>query len=406
MSKRPKPASSLVRGLGAFHGLLALAALVVGLPLALIGVMALLGAIDVVATPTWVKLSVALLAVFGLPLLVADRLLPEDPRRRKPGLVRDVLAGSWMAVSLVFVTLAGTLTGVPLRAEAARLEEQGWTRAAWLGRWMAGPEQQTVASEVELEPEVEHETSPEAPAEPEAQPAELTASVEQVEQRDEKPEEPAKPEAPEANAKAVPESTREFTPAQLFAAFAPAVVSITTDRGSGTGFFVDREGTIATNHHVIAHTETIEVGLFDGTTIGRVELLTSNEEVDLALLRIDAEALDEPLVSTVLGDSEGVEVGEPAIVIGNPLGLEHTLTDGIVSSRRIYEGERYIQMSAPISPGNSGGPVFDRHGEVIGVSVAQMWGGQNLNLAVPISQLQALIASDYPERRSFGASSW
>jgi S1-C subfamily serine protease len=93
-------------------------------------------------------------------------------------------------------------------------------------------------------------------------------------------------------------------------------------------------------------------------------------------------------------------------VIGNPLGLEHTLTNGIISARRIYEGERFIQMSAPISPGNSGGPVFDRHGRVIGVSVAHLIGGQNLNFAVPVSQLQALIAEDYPNRRGFGTSSW
>lgn len=220
----------------------------------------------------------------------------------------------------------------------------------------------------------------------------------------------AKPTAAATPEATTIESPREYSPSELFTAYAPAVVSIKIDLGGyhsgGTGFFVDADGIVATNHHVIEDAREVRIELFDGTELERVELLISDEEVDLALLRVDPKQLPSPPVIAQLGDSEAVEVGEPVSVIGNPLGLDHTLTTGIVSARRIYEGERYIQMSAPISPGNSGGPVFDRHGRVIGVSVAQMVGGQNLNFAVPISQLRALLAEDYPNRRSFGASSW
>jgi S1-C subfamily serine protease len=312
--------------------------------------------------------------------------------------------------------------GAPLRAEAARLDEGGLERAAWLGRWMAGAEASfSIPPADELlaadPPEAElaaatPETSEGAQVDGEAtntdEPeSEATDQSERpTDAEDERPEAEDAPEAELAEA----EGPAVYSPAELFAAYAPAVVAINVGHGSfrsgGTGFFIDEAGTLATNHHVIDGAEELRVKLWDGTQIERVELLTSDAEADLALLRVDLGRLPKAPMPTILGDSETVEVGEPVSVIGNPLGLDHTLTNGIVSARRILHGERYIQMSAPISPGNSGGPVFDRHGRVIGVSVGGMVGGQNLNLAVPVSQLQALIADDYPERRSFGASSW
>jgi S1-C subfamily serine protease len=174
----------------------------------------------------------------------------------------------------------------------------------------------------------------------------------------------------------------------------------------GTGFFIDDRGTIATNHHVIDGTDHVRIKLIDGTILDQVELLTSDPEVDLALLRVDPAKLTGSPKPVVLGDSAAVTVGEPVMVIGNPLGLEHTLSDGLVSSRRVYEGKKYIQMSAPTSPGNSGGPVFDRHAKVIGVAVAGFPWGENLNLAVPVAELAAMVKSDYPGRRRFGSSTW
>lgn len=370
------------------------------LPLALIGGMALVGSFS---EQLWVRIAVPSLVLVVVPLVLADRFLPSDPSKRRPGLVRDVVAVSWMLAALAVLGSSSSLTATPLRAEAQKHEARGWTRTAWLSRWMAGPESAAVPTELAQAdgPALVDESEPASEAEATA----IAASEAPL------PEAPAPtPEPASAPAAAEQASAREYSPSELFASFAPAVVSIKVDHGGyhsgGTGFFVDSDGTIATNHHVIDGAHEVRVELFDGTELMRVELLASDEEVDLALLRVDPKQLATPAVVVEIGDSEAVEVGEPVSVIGNPLGLDHTLTNGIVSSRRIYEGERFIQMSAPISPGNSGGPVFDRHGRVIGVSVAQMIGGQNLNLAVPVSQLRALIAEDYPNRRSFGASSW
>jgi serine protease Do len=384
------------RGLRFIHGSLAIGSMAVALPIALLGGMALVG---VMSEALWVRVAVPAMTLVAIPLLLADRLLPSDPSQRRPGLVRDVIAGSWTAAALAVLGVSSSLVAAPVRAEVARHEDRGWTRTAWLGRWIAGPE--PVPSEIEQDeqPSTNEDASQIAVAE--------VHSVPIVE--------PAPALTPELASAAEPmpseeTDSSELSPAELFSRYAPAVVSIKIDHGGyhsgGTGFFVDADGTLATNHHVIDDAHEVRIKLFDGTEIERVELLASNVEIDLALLRVDPKQLPADLVPVRLGDSEAIAVGEPVSVIGNPLGLDHTLTNGIVSARRVYEGERFIQMSAPISPGNSGGPVFDRHGRVIGVSVAHLTGGQNLNLAVPVSQLQALIAEDYPNRRRFGTSSW
>jgi S1-C subfamily serine protease len=101
-----------------------------------------------------------------------------------------------------------------------------------------------------------------------------------------------------------------------------------------------------------------------------------------------------------------VEVGEAVLVIGNPLGLEHTLSTGVVSARRLYRDKRWVQITAPLSPGNSGGPVFDQKGSTIGVATAVVGPGfgQNLNLAVPIDQVRAMLKPQYPGKRKLGSS--
>jgi S1-C subfamily serine protease len=391
-----------MRGLRFIHGSLAFGSMAVALPIALLGGMALVGSMS---ETLWIRVVVPAMTLVVVPLLLADRLLPSDPSQRRPGLVRDVVAGSWTVAALAVLGLSSALVAAPVRAEAERHEVRGWTRAAWLGRWIAGPELASAPSETaQVETQVQQPSTNEG------------ASENGVAEADPPPTAVPEPEiTPERASAAEPApreetDTSELSPADLFSRYAPAVVSIKTGHGGyhsgGTGFFVDANGTLATNHHVIDGAHEVRIKLFDGTELDRVELLASNEEIDLALLRVDPKQLPADLVAVQLGDSEAVAVGEPISVIGNPLGLEHTLSNGIVSARRIYEGERFIQMSAPISPGNSGGPVFDRHGRVIGVSVAHLIGGQNLNFAVPVSQLQALIAEDYPNRRSFGTSSW
>lgn len=187
--------------------------------------------------------------------------------------------------------------------------------------------------------------------------------------------------------------------------------------GGGTGFLIDTQGTIATNHHVIGGAQKISIKFLNGAKYQTVELLAEDSSRDLALLRVNLDTPTEgkkgEVIPLVLGNSDTVEVGERAISIGNPLGLEHTLTDGLVSARRIYEGKTWIQMSVPVSPGNSGGPLFNMRGEVIGVTTAQVMGGlggraQNLNLAVPVNALKNMIQSGFPNRRTFGdgSSQW
>ena len=213
------------------------------------------------------------------------------------------------------------------------------------------------------------------------------------------------------------------TPAELFQELAPSVVTIFRKGGgdgSGTGFLVDGDGVLATNHHVIEGANQLRIKFMNGAIYDSVELLSDAPALDLALLRVDlAQPLEggapPPSKPLTLGDSDKVIVGERAISIGNPLGLEHTLTDGLVSARRLYEGRAWIQMSVPVSPGNSGGPLFDMRGAVIGITTQQVLGGafgraQNLNLAVPVNELKKLIQPSYPQRRKFGegngASQW
>ena len=186
------------------------------------------------------------------------------------------------------------------------------------------------------------------------------------------------------------------------------------DVGGGTGFLLDDQGTIATNHHVIEGAGGARIKFMSGATFEKVDLLVDNAVADLALLRIDLKAPADggaaPSATPLrLSDSDQVVVGERAISIGNPLGLEHTLTDGLVSARRVYEGRAWIQMSVPVSPGNSGGPLFNMRGEVIGITTQQVLGGmfgraQNLNLAVPVNELKKMIKPEYPKRRRFGES--
>lgn len=424
-SATPDAARSDRRSLRLLHGTIAYLTMLVGLPLALVGTMAAFGG---VSANLWVRLALAGVGVLVIPMILADRLLPKDPAARKPGLVRDVFAGTWAAAAIACLALAEPVTAAPLEREAARLDEHGLTRAAYLAAWMAGPAQTEAETEVTLA-SAELETRPPAGPEPRPSPADASspaptpAPADADEAASDEDGEDEAPSSSDTEASATPAAAPnadpsepasgpppELSPAELFSTYAPSVVSIKVGhhgyRSGGTGFIIDARGTIATNHHVIEDASEVQIKTLDGVEIDRVELLASDPEVDLALLRVDPEQLGDHSGPVRLGDSESVEVGEPVSVIGNPLGLEHTLTNGIVSARRVYEGKRYIQMSAPISPGNSGGPVFDHRGRVIAISVATMFGGQNLNLAVPVSQLEAMVADDYPKRRSFGASSW
>ena len=160
--------------------------------------------------------------------------------------------------------------------------------------------------------------------------------------------------------------------------------------GFGSGFFV-RQDLIVTNYHVIAGAARGIAKLVGTSTKYAIEGVTATDQKnDLAILKVTAYGI-KPLS---LGDSNAIQIGEAVYVAGNPKGLEGTFSDGIISSRRDrYTNER-LQMTAPISPGSSGGPVLNRKGEVIGVSVSvyRALDAQNLNFAIPSKYVKALFS--------------
>jgi hypothetical protein len=183
-------------------------------------------------------------------------------------------------------------------------------------------------------------------------------------------------------------TTISLTPAQIAQKALPSVALIRVSDGVGTGFVVSPDGRIATNLHVIAGNHAATIVLADGREFTDVEILAVDASQDLALLRVDAGDLT-PLP---LGDSDEVIPGERVVAIGNPFGLGASVSDGLVSGlREITESCRVLQISAPLSPGSSGGPLFNERGQVIGVSTLVVNKGQNLNFAIPINSLKPLL---------------
>ena len=164
--------------------------------------------------------------------------------------------------------------------------------------------------------------------------------------------------------------------------------------GFGSGFFV-RQNLIATNYHVIEGAARGTAKLVGKNTTYEIEGVTATDRTnDLVLLKVTAYGI-KPLP---LGDSDDVKIGETVYVAGNPKGLEGTFSDGIISSRRDKYTKERLQMTAPISPGSSGGPVLNSKGEVIGVSFMTLVGGQNLNFAIPSRYLTGLLTKSKPAK--------
>jgi len=155
--------------------------------------------------------------------------------------------------------------------------------------------------------------------------------------------------------------------------------------GQGSGIIIDSRGYILTNFHVVGGAQQILVRLADGREF-RGHLAGSNPKLDLALVKISAQGLR----PATLGDSNQIHVGQWAIAIGNPFGLEQTVTVGVVSAvgRRGFgqsRGGYYIQTDASINPGNSGGPLLDLNGNVIGINNMILSTGQGIGFAIPIN---------------------
>ncbi|HEY8152167.1 MAG TPA: trypsin-like peptidase domain-containing protein [Vicinamibacteria bacterium] len=163
-------------------------------------------------------------------------------------------------------------------------------------------------------------------------------------------------------------------------------------RGEGTGFIVDSDGYILTNHHLVASPERIRVRLTDRREF-TATLVGTDPSTDLALLKVKAEGL--PAVK--MGDSDQLRVGEWVCAIGNPYRFEHSVTVGVVSSkgRKIYNFsfDAYIQTDAAINPGNSGGPLINAAGEAIGINSAMSVQGQGIGFAVPINVAKDILGA-------------
>ncbi|WP_375505675.1 HhoA/HhoB/HtrA family serine endopeptidase [uncultured Nostoc sp.] len=165
------------------------------------------------------------------------------------------------------------------------------------------------------------------------------------------------------------------------------------ERGTGSGFIISADGRILTNAHVVDGADTVTVTLKDGRTF-KGKVLGKDELTDVAVVKIQAENL--PIVG--LGNSDKLQPGEWAIAIGNPLGLDNTVTTGIISgtgrnSNQIGAPDKrveYIQTDAAINPGNSGGPLLNYRGEVIAMNTAIIQGAQGLGFAIPINTAQRI----------------
>ncbi|MFL5540174.1 MAG: S1C family serine protease [Longimicrobiaceae bacterium] len=160
--------------------------------------------------------------------------------------------------------------------------------------------------------------------------------------------------------------------------------------GLGTGFVVSPDGRFVTNYHVIQEAARLSVKLLDGAEWRDVQLVAADPASDLALMQIPGAR---GLTALPMGSDAQMEVGDRVFVMGNPLGMGGTFSDGMVSGKRPLEGVAMLQISAPISSGSSGGPVMNERGEVIGVATMMVMGGQNLNMAVPVRYLSPMLAA-------------
>jgi serine protease Do len=191
---------------------------------------------------------------------------------------------------------------------------------------------------------------------------------------------------------------KESTVRELVSVLGEAVVQVRTPGGLGSGFFINEEGYLITNFHVIEGETQISIevyhhrnGQLDRRSYKQVRIIAMNKFADLALLKVEDK--DAPKFSWVLlGDSNALSVGDRVFAIGSPLGLERTVTEGILSTKtRHLGGELYLQTTTQINQGNSGGPLFNLKGEVIGVTNMKIQFGEGLGFAIPVDAVKFFL---------------
>ncbi len=191
----------------------------------------------------------------------------------------------------------------------------------------------------------------------------------------------------------------ELSPREHAKIIGPAVIKVSTPAGLGSGVIINPEGYAITNAHVVQGEtnlrSTIWLPLPDGTLkrmeIDDIELIAVNNQVDLALIRLKHPE-GKPFLAAPIVLQDGLEIGQPVFAIGNPLGLERTMTQGVVSTTsRNFDGLTYIQTDTAINPGNSGGPLFNTRGEVVGITNMGIRGGESLGFAIPARYLKDFV---------------
>jgi serine protease Do len=178
-----------------------------------------------------------------------------------------------------------------------------------------------------------------------------------------------------------------------------AVVQVRTPSGLGSGFIINEDGYLMTNFHVVEGETQISVEVYhraqDGTlerkTYKQVRIIAMNKFADLTLLKIEDKDLPK-FKYVVMGNADAMAVGERVFAIGSPLGLERTVTEGILSTKtRQLGGELYLQTTTQINPGNSGGPLFDMSGEVVGITNMKITFGEGLGFAIPVEAVKFFL---------------
>lgn len=189
-----------------------------------------------------------------------------------------------------------------------------------------------------------------------------------------------------------PERSRALEELAELATSAAVLIDVRTASSArqGSGFLVDPDGIILTNYHVIRDARAARVKLASGDVYERVTVLAEDRRRDIAVLRIAGFELP----TLQLGNSDSLRIGAPVVLVGSPLGLENTVSTGILSGRRQEpEGFQLLQVTAPASQGSSGGAVLAADGRVIGIAASQLLAGQNLNFAVPINYARGLLGN-------------
>ncbi len=192
-------------------------------------------------------------------------------------------------------------------------------------------------------------------------------------------------------------ATAQETPETLYQKAIPSVVYIMNDRmdgGSaiGSGFLIRSDGVIATNYHVFQGAQKVSVRFSDGIEYPVTGVLAYSLEKDFCLLKIDADNL--PVLP--MGDSHQINIGAGVYAIGNPLGFEYSFSQGTLSGKRMEQTMEWLQFTAPVSPGNSGGPLLNARGEAVGIVTFIMTEGQNINFALGINEIKEPLETSVP----------